>query len=88
MADTFATYDDSSTAPSRKPYAITPSDTAELPDIPKGIYVGTGGDVKLRGVGGSADVTYVNLADGAYIAVRARFVRATGTTAANLVGEA
>jgi hypothetical protein len=30
----------------------------------------------------------VNLADGAYIGVCARFVRASGTTAANLIGEA
>jgi hypothetical protein len=36
-----------------------PSDTAELPDILKGIYVGTGGDVTLRGAGADAgaDVT-------------------------------
>lgn len=60
----------------------------ELPVIPKGIYVGTGGDVVLRGIDGAADVTYRNLPDASYIAVRARHVRATGTTAANLIAEA
>ena len=42
----------------------------------------------LRGVEGDADVTYRNLPNASYIAVRARFVRATGTTASNLVAEA
>jgi hypothetical protein len=79
---------DDTSLPSRKPYAITPHDANALPAIPKGIYVGTGGDVTLRGVDGAADVTYKNLADGAYIAVQARYVRATGTTASNLIAEA
>jgi hypothetical protein len=80
---------ESASAPSRMPYAITPSDTVELPIVPKGIYVGGGGDVTLRGVGvGAVDVTYRNLADGSYIAVHARFVRATGTTATSLIAEA
>lgn len=62
--------------------------TAELPLLPKGIYVGSGGDVTLRGIEGSGDVTYRNLPDASYIAVRARYVRATGTTASNLIAEA
>jgi hypothetical protein len=86
--DTFANYTDSATAPAPAPYAITPSDTIALPVVPRGIYVGTGGDVTLRGAGATADVTYRNLPDASYIAVRALFVRATGTTAADLVAEA
>jgi len=50
--------------------------------------VGIGGDVTLRGVGASADVTYRNLPDASYIAVRASHVRATGTTASALIAEA
>lgn len=88
MTDQFANVVDSYDGPSRAPFAIAPSDSVELALVPKGIYVGTGGDVVLRGVGGAADVTYKNLADGSYIAVRAQYVRATGTTAADLVGEA
>ena len=55
--------------------------------MPKGIYVGTGGDVVLRGIDGAADVTYRNLPDASYVAVRALYVRLTGTTASDLVGE-
>ncbi len=79
---------DGANSPSRAPFAILPSDTQPLPDLPKGIYVGTGGDVTLRGVNATADVTYRNLPDASYIAVHASHVRATGTTAGNLIGEA
>lgn len=87
MPDPFQGYSDSPSAPASAPYTIIPSDTVELPQVPKGIYVGTGGDVTLRGVRGSSDVTYRNLPDASYIAVRAQFVRATGTTASNLIAE-
>lgn len=88
MADPFAQYQDDLTGASRRPYVVTPDDNAELPVVPKGIYVGTGGDVTLRGVDAAADVTYRNLADGSYVAVRAQYIRATGTTAADMIAEA
>jgi len=88
MPDTFDTMGDSPELPSRVPFALVPSDTVALSQVVKGIYVGTGGDVTLRGVGAAADVTYKNLPNASYIGVRASYVRATGTTAADLVGEA
>lgn len=88
MLDPFHTHADAPVAPSRAPFAIVPDDAVPLSLVPKGIYVGHGGDVTLRGVGSEVDVTYRNLPDASYIAVRASHVRATGTTAAELVGEA
>lgn len=88
MPDTFDTMGDSPELPSRTPFTITPDDVAPLPQVVKGIYVGTGGHVVLRGVGGTADVVYRNLPDASYVGVRASHVRATGTTATDLVGEA
>ncbi|MEE4451348.1 spike base protein, RCAP_Rcc01079 family [Novosphingobium resinovorum] len=88
MSDPFETHSDAAFAPSRAPYTIVPSDAEALTLVPKGIYVGTGGDIVLRGVDGTSDVTYRNLPDASYVAVRALYVRATGTTAADLVGEA
>lgn len=79
---------DGADLPARAPFPIVPDDDAELELVTKGIYVGTGGDVCLRGVDSDEDVTYRNLGDGAYIAVRASHVRATGTTASNLIAEA
>ena len=86
--DRFEDFRDSAAHPSRSPYAIVPDDLAPLPVVPKGIYVGTGGDVTLRGVEGGEDVVYRNLPDASYIAVRASHVRDSGTTAADLIGEA
>ena len=86
--DRFSNVSDSILAGSRAPYAVAPDDVAPLPAVPKGIFVGTGGDVTLRGAGSDADVTYRNLPDASYIAVRASHVRATGTTATNLIAEA
>ena len=88
MANPFPSYLDAPSAPSCAPYSLVPHDTSELTVIPKGIYVGTGGDVTLRGMDSVADVTYRNLPDASYIAVRAQYVRATGTTASDLIAEA
>lgn len=88
MPDKFKNIPDDPSAPSRNSYAVVPDDAAELPVLPKGIYVGGGGNVTLRAVDATADVTYINLPDASYINVRAQFVRATGTTATNLVAEA
>ena len=88
MADNFSQYQDTEQSPARAPYAVVPHDSSALPVVPKGLYVGIGGDVTLRGVGASADVTYRNLPDASYIAVRASHVRATGTTASALIAEA
>jgi hypothetical protein len=88
MADKFQNVADTPGGPSCAPFAIVPHDINALPMVPKGIYVGTGGDVTLRGKDSGADVTYRNLPDASYIAVRATHVRATGTTATNLIAEA
>lgn len=88
MADMVAGHADSLQGPAQRPFAINPDDNAPLTYVTKGMYVGFGGDVTLRGVDSEADVTYRNLPDASYIAVRARYVRATGTTASAMIGEA
>lgn len=88
MPDTFSNHADSVGGPSRNAFAIVPHATNELTAVTKAIYVGTGGNVTLRTVEGSADVVYKNVPSGAYLTVRATHVRAIGTTAADLVGEA
>lgn len=79
---------DSAAAPARSCFALQTSDVIPLPTVPKGIYVGTGGDVTLRAIDDIDDVTYRNLPDASYIAVRALYVRATGTTASDMIAEA
>lgn len=52
----------------------------------KAIFVGTGGDVVLRAVESSGDVTFRNIASGSILDVRVSAIRATGTSAADIVG--
>ena len=84
--DSFAAHGDAPAAPSRAPFAITPHDTAALTTIPKALYVGTGGTLVLRGVEGTADVTFRNVANGQVLDVCAHYIRLTGTTAADIIG--
>jgi hypothetical protein len=51
------------------------------------VYIGSGGNLVLRARNSDADVTYLNLPDASYVTVDPIYVRATGTTAAGLVGE-
>lgn len=88
MSDSFSAYADSAGAPARLVAAVTPSDTVDLPDTPKGLYVGTGGDVALIAVGaaaGAAAVVFRNLPSGSLLPVRTRRVAAIGTTATDIV---
>ena len=88
MPDQFEHYADSVAAPSRRVAALAPSDTADLPDTPKGLYVGTGGDIALIPADAAADapaVVFRNLPSGSLLPVRSRHVLATGTIAADML---
>jgi hypothetical protein len=74
--------------PASVSFPIVPHASNPLGYTTKRIYVGTGGDVVLRSAAGSADVTYKNCGDGTYLHVQATHIRAAGTTATDIVGEA
>jgi hypothetical protein len=84
--DPFRQAMDSPMTPAENCFTITPSDSAELPCATKAIYIGEGGDVALIPVRGKKAVTFRNLPSGAILDVRVRAIRATGTTARELVG--
>lgn len=84
--DSFNGFADSPMAPAQTCFAITPADSTLLPHVTKGIYIGTGGTVVLVPMRGGAPVTFVNVASGSILDVRATAVHATGTTAADMIG--
>ena len=86
ILDPFGTASDSLIAPAREAFALTPNDAAELTSATKALYVGTGGDIVLRAVGSGTDVVLRNVVSGSVLAIRLRAVRASGTTATDLVG--
>jgi hypothetical protein len=85
MADKFSSLADSVSAPATRGVTIAPHDVNALAEVPKALFVGTGGTLVARGVGGGADVTFRNVPDGAVLPFRAEFVRATGTSATDIV---
>lgn len=66
--------------------AITPSDSAELVRMTKGLYVGGAGNLNLLLAGDTTPVVFVGVAAGTVLPVRVAKVMATNTTATNLVG--
>ncbi len=84
MADQFAGTMDSVAAPATRVAAVVPHDTQVLGDLPKALFVGTGGSIVLRGASGS-EAVLKNVASGTVLPVRAALVKATGTTAADIV---
>ncbi len=52
--------------------------------MPKALYVGKGGTLKMRGVDDDEDRTW-KVAAGSYLPFRAQFIRTTGTSADDIV---
>ncbi len=85
MSDTFNNYAFVPDSPANGAFAITPSDTVDLPRTTRGIYVGTAGDVAVVMRDGSS-ATFKNVPAGDVMAIAATRVTVTGTTAADLCG--
>lgn len=86
MSDQFQNPSYDIESPAQGGVAITPSDSVNLPQSTRAIYVGVGGDLKVTLLDGSV-VTYAALPQGITKAIRVTKVWFTGTTAASLVGE-
>jgi hypothetical protein len=65
--------------PSQNQVAVTPSDSTDLPDVTRAIYVSTGGTLKYTPVNGSA--LTITVYDGQLLPFAVSRVWATGTTA-------
>jgi hypothetical protein len=85
MTDQFQNHADHVSAPATRAVAVSPHDSNALADIPKALFVGTGGTIVMRGVNGSVDQSWKNVPSGSVLPFRAQYVRATGTTAADLL---
>ena len=83
MADEF-NFGDSVAAPARNCASVTPHNTTELANLPKALFIGGAGTVSLIAADDTVAVSFVCPA-GAILPVRAKVVRATGTTATDIV---
>jgi hypothetical protein len=84
MADKSQHWVPGASAPAASLVAITPADV-DLTDVPRALYVGGAGNLVLRGIEDSTNVTLVGVPAGTIIPVRAKRI-AAATTATNIVG--
>lgn len=84
MPDDFAAHQPGLTAPAAQAQAITPTDGAVLPKIPRAVYVGASGSLSVVMLSGEA-VTFPLVQAGMIYPLRLRQVQATGTTATGLI---
>lgn len=88
MVDPFGGVFSSVSDPGERAAAVIPSNTADLLETPKAIYVGTGGDIAMIGdneADGAVAVVWRNVPDGAIVPFRPRRIMATGTTASAMI---
>lgn len=83
MADAFATYADSISAQANSWAAVTPSDSTDLTNVPKALYIGGAGNIVITGKD-SVDATFAVTA-GQVLPCRARRVKSTDTTATGII---
>ena len=73
-----------SSDPAEDAGAVTPSDSVNLTNTARALYIGGAGNVVVVTASGNV-VTFVNAQVGTIIPVRTRRVNATNTTATNIV---
>jgi hypothetical protein len=84
MDDTYKKHSRSLTSPPEEAAAIVPGEAA-LGHVTRAIYVGQGGDLRVRMLRGGV-VILANVGAGTLIPLRVTHVYAVGTTASQLVG--
>jgi hypothetical protein len=72
-------------APAQCGFAITPSDAVDLAAETRGLWIGASGDLALVLASGD-EVTIAGAVGGTLLPLRVTRVKATGTSAAQLVG--
>jgi hypothetical protein len=75
---------DTTDFPAKSLRAVTPHNTNELEYVAKALFIGTGGTLSLIAQEDTAAVSLTVVA-GQIVPVRAKIVRATGTTATGIV---
>ncbi|WP_417310546.1 spike base protein, RCAP_Rcc01079 family [Devosia sp.] len=85
MQDRYSSRAAGSDGPATHGFAITPDDGSDLAETTRAIYVGTAGDLVAVLTSG-AELTFASVPSGSVLPVRADRIRATATSAGDLIG--
>lgn len=85
MPDRFSDRATAFDGPASHGFAVSPSDSLDLVETTRAIFVGGPGSLRLITASG-ADLIFSGLAGGTVLPVRAQRIMATGTTAGALLG--
>jgi len=85
MPDRFANTQASLSGPASSGFSITPSDSTDLPETVRALYVGTGGNLSVRMLSGET-LTLANVPAGSLLPLRVTRVFANATTASAIAG--
>lgn len=70
----------------REAFAVTKDDNADLPQIPRALWVGTGGSLSVIFTPGTDPVSLTNVPNGSLLPISPSRVRSAGTSASDIVG--
>lgn len=79
MSDAFSSKTVELHSPGMNAAAVTPSDSADLPNVSRALYVGGAGDVVVIPAGGTSSVTFSSVPAGSILPIRVSRVKLTGT---------
>ena len=82
--DAYADHAPSLVSPASSGAEVSPSDSQDLAQVSRALYVAAGGDLSLELASG-ARVALGSVPGGTFLPVRARRVRSSGTTATGIV---
>ena len=85
MADIFEANQAGLSSPAEHAAAVTPSDSADLANSSRALWVGGAGNVSLDLVGSGSAIVFLAVPEGSLLPIRAKRVRSTATTATNIV---
>lgn len=71
--------------PSARAVAVAPDDVTDLTTPCRGLYIGTGGDLRVGMLWGGAVIDFKNCPAGLLLPIRVKRVYATATSAADIV---
>lgn len=83
--DRYSNHTQALDAPATHGFAITPDDGTDLSEITRAVYVGSSGSLAVTFTSG-AELVMPNVPAGSLLPLRLQRVRATGTSATNIVG--